>query len=242
MSTAPDRLPHFESSLMALARVAFQETNATGFGLFRKTVEAPGLLRVAALGREIPARALPAGDTLPLVTFPLHTGGEQDGMVAFSFHDGPASALALEPLSRLRDAIEIVWALRRPDAHSIDLLTGISTLEARLIDSKIADRAQGLLTGERGFDLLDAVVSHVKTVVRPGMASRILETTFKELEDELEERRVTGQAKALLQATQSLSENQAYTHLRVLSRKSRRPLKDVAMDVIATIALTTTAA
>jgi AmiR/NasT family two-component response regulator len=242
MSAPPDRLPHFKSSLSALARVAFQETKATGFALFHKTDEAPGLLRVAALGSEISPRALLRDENLPLVGFPLHTGGEQDGLVAFSFQDRAASARALEPLNRLREAIEIIWAARRPDARYFDLVTGISTLEARLIDSKIADRAQGLLAGERGSDLLDSMVRHVKTVVRPGMGSRTLESILKELEDELEERRVTGQAKALLQATHSLSENQAYTHLRVLSRKSRRPLKDVAMDVIATIALTTSAA
>ena len=98
------------------------------------------------------------------------------------------------------------------------------------------------MAGGRGSDPLEAMVNHVRTVVRPGVAIRALESILKELEDELEERRVTGQAKALLQATHSLSENQAYTHLRVLSRKSRRPLKDVAMDVIATLALSNSAA
>ncbi|MDQ1473696.1 MAG: hypothetical protein QOJ99_5176 [Bryobacterales bacterium] len=242
MSVAPDRLPIFESSLSAIARVAFQETKATGFALFQKTDEAPGLLRVAARGAEISARALEQAETLPLVAFPLHTEGAPDGFVAFSFPDRVASTQARESLNRLREAIEIIWAARHPNARYFDLLVGITNLEARLIDSKIADRAQGLLTGERGLDPLAAVVIHVKTVVRSGATSSTLENILKGLEDELDERRVTGQAKALLQATHSLSENQAYTHLRLLSRKSRRPLKDVAMDVIATTALKTNAA
>jgi hypothetical protein len=242
MSVPTDRLPHFESSILALARVAFQETRAIGFTLFQKTDEAPGLLRVAGLGAEISVHALLEGEILLLVAFPLHTGDAQDGFVAFSFEDRAASDRAREPLASLRDALEIIWAARFPDARHFELVAGIGTLEARLMDSKIADRAQGLLAGERGSDPLGAIASHVRTVVRPGVAIRTLESIAKELEDELEERRVTGQAKALLQATHSLSEKQAYTHLRVLSRKSRRPLKDVAMDVIATLAVTTSAA
>ena len=53
MSALADRLPHFESSILALARVAFQETGATGFALFEETREAPGLRPVARLGKEL---------------------------------------------------------------------------------------------------------------------------------------------------------------------------------------------
>ena len=242
MSPQPDRLPHLETSVLALAGVALQETSATGFALFRRTDETPGLLRVVSLGTEISSRALLQGETLALVAFPLHTGDEQDGLAAFSFEDRAASDRAREALTRLREALERIWAARLPDPRHFDLVEGIREREARLIASKIADRAQGLMAGGRGSDPLEAMVNHVRTVVRPGVAIRALESILKELEDELEERRVTGQAKALLQATHSLSENQAYTHLRVLSRKSRRPLKDVAMDVIATLALSNSAA
>lgn len=242
MSAPPDRLAYFSSSLSALAGVAFQETSATGFALFQKTEEAPGLMQVASLGSEISVRALLEDEMLPLVLFPLHTGGEQDGLAAFSFHDRAASARARELLTRLWEALEIIWMARFPDARYFKLVAAISTLEARLIDSRIADRAQGLLAGERGSEVLDEVVRHVKVVVRPGTANRTLEGIVTDLEGELEERRVTGQAKALLQATHSLSEHQAYNHLRKLSRRTRRPLKDVAMDVIATLTLTTSAA
>lgn len=246
MSVASDRVPIFNSSLSALARVAFQETQATGFALFRKIDESPGLLRVTALGAEISQAALIRREThsrlAPVRAFPLHTADQQDGLLAFSFHDHAASARAQEPLHRLREAFELIWSARHQDALYSNLLADIGRLEAQLIDSRIADRAQGLLTGERDFDLLAALVNHVKTVVRPDTVIRTLESMRQELQDEMEERRVTGEAKALLQAKHSLSENQAYTHLRLLSRKSRRPLKDVAMDVIATSALTNSAA
>ena len=242
MRALPNRLPQFESSILALARLAFQETSATGFALFHKTYEAPRLVPVTGLGREISARAALEDEHLPLVAFPLHTEDAADGFAAFSFEDRTASERAREPLNRMREALEIIWSARIPEARHFELVAGISALEARLIGSKITDRAQGLLAGERGSDPLGAMANHVRTVVRPGVAIRALESIVKELEDELEERRVTGQAKALLQATQSLSESQAHTHLRVLSRKSRRPLKDVAMDVIATLAVNTSAA
>ena len=102
MSPQPDRLPHLETSVLALAGVALQETSATGFALFRRTDETPGLLRVVSLGTEISSRALLQGETLALVAFPLHTGDEQDGLAAFSFEDRAASDRAREALTRLR--------------------------------------------------------------------------------------------------------------------------------------------
>ena len=242
MSALADRLPHFESSILALARVAFQETGATGFALFEETREAPGLRPVARLGKELSVPAVLEDVHFPLVAFPLHAKHAADGFAAFSFEDRTGAERAREPMIRMREALEIIWSARFPEARHLELVAGISTLEARLIGSKIAERAHGLLTGEPGADRLGALVNHVRTVVRPGVAIRALESIVKELEDELDERRVTGQAKALLQATHSISENQAYTHLRVLSRKSRRPLKDVATDVIAILAATTSAA
>jgi len=242
MSTSAERLQHFSSSLSALANVAFQMTPATGFALFERSGDGTGLHRVAGSGAEIPARAVLERSNLRLVRFPLRSGGRQDGLAVFSFADASLSAEAREPLSRLRESLEIIWAARLPDSRLFELVAGISTLEARIMDSKIADRAYGLLEDESSSDVLDAMVRHVETVVRPNQLSNTLESTFRKLEDELEGRRVTGEAKAVLQARYSLSENQAYAHLRVLSRKTRRPLRDVAKDVIATSALSSSAA
>ena len=41
-----------------------------------------------------------------------------------------------------------------------------------------------------------------------------------------------GRAKAILQKSQGMSEEEAHAHLRVVSRKSRRRVKDVARQVI----------
>jgi len=53
-----------------------------------------------------------------------------------------------------------------------------------------------------------------------------------ELEQEIEERRLAGQAKQILQTIQGISEEQSHAQLRLLSRKSRRRLKEVAEQVI----------
>jgi AmiR/NasT family two-component response regulator len=60
----------------------------------------------------------------------------------------------------------------------------------------------------------------------------MLEQVLSELEEEIEERRIVGRAKRIMQARDSVSEEQAYIELRLRSRKSRKPLKDVARQVI----------
>jgi AmiR/NasT family two-component response regulator len=55
---------------------------------------------------------------------------------------------------------------------------------------------------------------------------------LSELEDEIDERRLMAEAKQILQAVDRLSEEQAHTRLRVMSRKSRKRLKEVAQQVI----------
>jgi hypothetical protein len=229
---------HFENSLSALAEVALRETGANGYGLFQRTADSTEFRRLATRGQEIPSYALLQAKQPGVIVFPLGP----DGVVAFSFREPASSVQAEAPLGRLAEAMETIWAAREFDTHYQHLLGRLSTLEAQLIDSKIADRAQGLLKAEPNADILDTLARHVKTVLRPSSAGRTIETMVTELEDEIEERRVTGQAKAILQAAHSISEEQAYTQLRVQSRKSRRRLKEVALDVIATDALTSNAA
>jgi AmiR/NasT family two-component response regulator len=210
-----------------------KETSATGYVLFQKTAAAPGLARVAAIGEEIQASILLAESNAGVIVLPLHTNGVTDGFIAFSFADRQTLSKAEPSVRSIVDAMQTIWSARHPDAQYLNLARRLSALESQLIDSKIVDRAQGLLTGDHAADALDSLVSHVHNVFRPSSAAHTLQTILEELEDEIEERRVTGQAKAILQAAYSLSEEQAYTHLQTLSRKSRRRLKEVAADVMA---------
>jgi AmiR/NasT family two-component response regulator len=79
---------------------------------------------------------------------------------------------------------------------------------------------------------VDAIARHVEGVLRPASTGRVLEQLTKDLEEEVEERRLTNRAKAILQSVHGMSEEQAHMHLRQTSRKTRKKLKDVAVDLI----------
>jgi AmiR/NasT family two-component response regulator len=109
----------------------------------------------------------------------------------------------------------------------------IGEMEAELIDAKIAARAEGLLEElclDR--DAIAILESHVEGVLRPSQFGTMLEQASRALEEELAERKLTAQAKAILQRKYSMSEEQAHFHLRTMSRKSRRPLKELARELV----------
>lgn len=241
MSQPQNSLHSFQNSLKAFAQIIFRETHATGYAIFELTAADPGLALVVGFGAPIPEAALLEKSARAITVFPLHTEGLPDGYAAFSFADHATARSAEESLSTLAAAVEAIWAARHLDSHYLNLLTRLRQLEARLLDSKIVERARGLLAGTHEPDVIGAILRHVQTVLRPSATNRTLESIIQELEDEIEERRVTSQAKAILQTTHALSEEQAYTHLRLLSRKTRRRLKDVALDVMAQYTLEATA-
>jgi AmiR/NasT family two-component response regulator len=88
------------------------------------------------------------------------------------------------------------------------------------------------LTNETNSDPAEAIARHVDGVLRPTQTRRILEQVLSEMEEEIEERRLVGEAKQILQALHRVSEEQAHTRLRLLSRQSRKRLKEVAQQVI----------
>ncbi len=222
----------FQDSLTALAQFALRETSATGYALFQN----PGTSALVALGEEISEADAFGGVNPLLLTYAMQTGGVADGLVAFSYGDAQTQAKAGETLHRVVPAMETVWQARNADAHYLGLARRLSALESQLIDSRIVERAKGLISAagppEGNSEAVNSLVSHVRNVFRPGSAASTLELKLRELENEIQERRVTSQAKALLQAAHSLSEDQAYAHLRTLSRKSRRRLGEVAADVM----------
>jgi AmiR/NasT family two-component response regulator len=127
--------------------------------------------------------------------------------------------------------MQSIWTAAAADRYA-DLVERVANLEARLVDSKIADRVRGYLADGIDSDPSEAIARHVETVLRPTRARVLLEQVASELEEEIEERRLVGQAKRIIQARDSVSEEQAYTELRLRSRKSRKPLKDIARLVI----------
>jgi AmiR/NasT family two-component response regulator len=55
---------------------------------------------------------------------------------------------------------------------------------------------------------------------------------MEDIQQEIAERDLANRAKALLQRRYGMSEDQAHVHLRLVSRKSRKRLRDVARDVL----------
>jgi AmiR/NasT family two-component response regulator len=127
-------------------------------------------------------------------------------------------------------------AIRRREnaaANYAQLVSRIGEMEAALIDAKIASRANGLLeNGARGGDVIGTLENHVEGVLRPSEFGTMLQQKLRELEEEIAERKLTAEAKAILQDRHGMSEEQAHLHLRAISRKSRKPLREVARDVI----------
>jgi AmiR/NasT family two-component response regulator len=68
--------------------------------------------------------------------------------------------------------------------------------------------------------------------LRPSHARLSLEQVLTELEEEMEERRLVAEAKRCLQTKRGITEEQAHAELRTVSRKSRKKLKDVALQII----------
>ena len=150
--------------------------------------------------------------------------------VAFGFGAVAEAVQSRPQLDRIAATIQTIWAASA-ERYS-DFIGRIASLESRLLDSKIADQARGFLTNRADSDPTAMIAKHVDGVLRPTPTRRMLEHVVSELEQEIEERMLAGQAKQILQTIQGISEEQSHAQLRLLSRKSRRRLKEVAEQVI----------
>jgi AmiR/NasT family two-component response regulator len=217
----------FQNSLSALVQVAAREARADGYALFRKSLEGRGLIRHDSGGADIGEEAV-TGNRSGLVVYKL---GE-DGVLAFAFQDESRSRQVRAELDRIAASIEAVWTAAQTAGRYSELASEVAELEVRLMDSKIADRVRGFLSNRGETSPVDAISRHVEGVLKPASTGRVLEQLSKDLEEEVEERRVTNRAKAILQTVNGMSEEQAHMYLRQTSRKTRKKLKDVAADII----------
>jgi hypothetical protein len=217
-------------SLHPLALLASREAGADGYAIHQVDPAAGRRETKFAWGAAIPE----AGETGVTVTsFPLHAGDEVTGVLTFVFRGAAVSPHARSVLERIAATIEEVWRLSLlPQTHARDAAR-IGELEAQLADSKIADRACGLLAaGPPPREAIDTIVRHVESVLRPGQLAAVLGQLAEEIEREIAERDLTNRAKAVLQSRYGMSEDQAHVHLRLVSRKSRKRLRDVARDLL----------
>jgi hypothetical protein len=224
-------------SVQPLARIALKEAGAHGCAIYQ--VDPKTDLRELKFADGVPVpesgAAVPrSGDAgLTVTSFPLHAGEEVTGVLTFVFRGAAVSPDARSVLERIAAAIEEVWRLSLLPQTYARNAARIGELEAELADSKIADRACGLLAaGPPPREAIDTIARHVESVLRPGQLAAVLGQLAVEIEREIAERDLTNRAKAVLQSRYGMSEDQAHVHLRLVSRKSRKRLRDVARDLL----------
>lgn len=220
-------------SIHELAVLAAREAGADGYVLYVADAQG-GYTRLGGAGVAINETDLALHGCGPIVTFPLRAPDARRAVLAFSFRGQACTATAKSCLCRMSAAIEQVWRLSGAATDLAEMAVRIGELEARLADSKIASRARGYLEnrGHSQHDVVEAVTRHVQNVLRPFESNALFEKRRQELESELEERELAERAKAVLQDRCGLSEDAAHLHLRMLSRKTRRPLREVALEVL----------
>jgi AmiR/NasT family two-component response regulator len=220
-------------SLHPLAALAMREAGADGYVLFRHAADGR-LDRLSGAGVTITEELLAGGPGFSVSCYPLRSGGHPTGLLAFAFENRALTQAAKSRLCRMAAAIDQVWQLSEAAENLAAVAVEIAKLETELADSKIASRTLGFLEDppEAG-DVVDAVARHVQSVLSRFESNTLLEKRRQELEQELEERGLAARAKAVLRETGGFSEAAAHLHLRMLSRKTRRPIRDVALDVIA---------
>ncbi len=233
----PKRDP-LRQSVTSLALFVMYAAGGDGDGLF-EVDKANGALSLRdSNGLELPQWLDPAdqtgiksGDGLAVVVFPLYVDAALAGSLAFVFRADEIPEEKLSILSRLAAIIEAVHALPHTTAG---LAARIGTLDAELAGIKIAERIRGNLAGGMPEqEAIETLVSHVKRVLEGRQFGSVLEQLLPDLEDQLASRRVLIRAKSLLESRHGMSEEQAYIHLRVKSRSSRRRLSEVARELLA---------
>lgn len=179
----------------------------------------------------IPASGIEDNDRR-VICFPLGEGDSDTGAISFVFLTDPVPD-SKRLLARVAKAMQSIWQLWHAREAYARSVIRIAELEAELADSRIADRAIALLERPRpGMSLIDAVAESVDTVIRPYQLRPVLDQVARDLEHDLAEYRLVSKAKSVLQSRSGMSEEQAYLHLRLVSRQTRRRLRDIAVDLI----------
>jgi hypothetical protein len=230
VSSKPWKDKALPRSIHPLALLAAREAGADGFAIYQ--CDPASGQREMQLGWGLPVPE-PGETAITVSSFPLRAGDDISGVLTFVFRQASISRQAQSLLDRLAGAIEEVWCLSLVPTTYARSAARIGKLETELADSKIADRARGLLaSGELPKDAIDTIVHHVESVLRPGQLGTVLAQLSQEVEREIAERELANRAKAVLQSRYGMSEDQAHVHLRLVSRKSRKRLRDVARDLI----------
>lgn len=217
-------------SLQPLAEIAVHDARASGYAVYE--IDAATGQRELKLAWGVP---VPDPQTAGFftVSLPLQIGDDVRGFLDFVFRSSVVPDATGVVLRRIARAIEAVWQLTLLPSDYARTAARMGEMESKLADSKIADRARGLLAcGSPPADALDTIVRHIETVLNRSQLRAVIQQLTEQTEREIAERELANRAKAVLQSRYGMSEDQAHVHLRVVSRKSRKRLRDVAQEVL----------
>ncbi len=222
-----NRLPQ---SLQPLAEMAALGTGAEGFAVYQLDPGTGARELRFACGAPIPD---PNSAGFEVGSFPLKVADSITGVLMFVFQGRQIDTETRTALERMAGAMEAVWRLTLIPSAYARSAARIGELNCKLADSKINDRARGVIaSGASSRDSIDAMVRHVEGVLRPGQLESVLTQLTTEAERQIEERALANRAKAVLQTRYGMSEEQAHAHLRQVSRQSRKRLSDVARQFL----------
>lgn len=222
----------FRDSLSLVAKIGMRGAGATGFAFFERGSEASAWLIVDAAGLALAADWLSGLDDPLAMKFLLRSAGVGEGMLVFVFPSASVAEAGRQKLETLDPVFQSLWSAQCSRLSYINVVEGIAELEARVLESKITHRARGLLASNAQGDIIETIAQHIHTVLHSASTGELLQRIRVEFQDELKERSVLAEAKAILQGTHGMSEEQAHIHLRRLSRRSRKRIQSVAQDVI----------
>jgi len=222
--------PRLPRSLQPIAQIGLQKAGAAGYAIYQLDPRTDTRELKFAGGAPVPEGPK---EGFAVTSFPLRAEGEATGILSFVFRGRAVSPGAQSILERIARAVEEIWRLPLATRTYARNAARIGELEADLADSKIADRACGLLAADQPPpDAIDTIARHVESVLRPGQLATVLGQLIEDVQREIAERDLANRAKALLQSRYGMSEDQAHVHLRLVSRKSRKRLRDVAQDLL----------
>jgi hypothetical protein len=211
-----------------LGQLAMKEAAAAGYELCRLDRESGVLVRLQTCGLRVGELEVSAA-----VSFPARVAGLETHVLTFVFLSQRISEHALTVLNQMADVFEAVLGLSELPARCTRLALRAAELETQLMCAKIRDRARGLIQSpmQGGFGT-ETLARFSGTLLHSAETPTMLERLAREREQEIEERSLASQAKAVLESVHGMSEEQAHHHLRVTSRRSRRPLTEVALEYI----------
>jgi hypothetical protein len=211
-------------SINALAHLAQKDAGASGYAICALNGETGLSKRLQGCGARI-------GNAV--VWFPLRVRGLELLVLEFVFRGDVILPEAVAVLDQMAKVAEAVAARSLLAARYAELAARVAESEAQLVYAKIRDRARGLIANDAmGGSAIEAVARFAYRVLRQQETEILLERMAAGRETEVQERNLAAQAKAVLERVYGMSEDQAHQHLRVTSRRSRRPLREVALELI----------